>query len=63
MGDQPTELTTAPPGDPRVEAVVARLDGVDGLELADQARAFGEMQAELAAVLDSDEETGPTSGA
>ena len=40
--------------DARVDAVIGRLDGLDGLELTDRLAAFVEMGSELAAVLDGD---------
>jgi hypothetical protein len=39
-------------GDVRVDAVVARLDDLDGLDLTAQLEVFGELHASLVSVLD-----------
>src|SRR5690242_9793717 len=40
MGDDPNEPTPASTGDDRVDAIITRLDGTDGMDLADRARVF-----------------------
>jgi hypothetical protein len=61
------DATASPPsvdaGDPRVDAIVGRLDAVAELDLAERASAFAEMEGALAAVLDTDEHAGTSTGA
>jgi hypothetical protein len=49
-------------GDARVDAVVDRLEAVDELSLAEQPAVFAHMQADLAAVLDGEEDPDPPGG-